>query len=128
MHAIQAFRHSRSSPQIIVFIHPSLRDDWSTLCESHAFSVPHTLVNGGSSRFESVKNGLKAMASIGAEMMNCIIAVHDAARPLVSPKLIDATYQQAKRTGAAALLSEARRVGKGRVRTLIYRWWPDNEK
>lgn len=103
MHAIQAFQRSSSSPQIIVVIHPSLREDWSILCESHAFSAPHILVNGGSSRFESVKNGLKAIASIGAEMAYCVIAVHDAARPLVSPKLIDETYEQAKLTGAAAL-------------------------
>src|SRR3546814_12897820 len=72
MPAIQAFRHSRSSPQIIVVIHPSLRDDWSTVCESHAFSVPHTLVNGGSRRCVRVKNGLKAMASIGGGGLHCI--------------------------------------------------------
>ncbi len=103
MHAIYAFHRSGSSPQIIVVIHPSLLDEWSALCESHAFSVPHTVVGGGTSRFESVKNGLRAIKSLADELTRSIIAVHDAARPLVSTMLIDATYQQAMRTGAAAL-------------------------
>ncbi len=103
MHAIRAFHQSRSSPDVIVVIHPSLRDDWSELCETHAFPVPHTVVDGGNSRFESVRNGLKAIASLGMELRQCLIAVHDAARPLVSPTLIDETYKQAALTGAAAL-------------------------
>src|SRR5690606_23388140 len=103
MHAIYAFYRSDSSPQVIVIIHPSLRDNWSTLCENHAFAVPHTVVNGGNSRFESVKNGLKAIQSLNTELANCVIAIHDAARPLVPPALIDEIYRQATLTGAAAL-------------------------
>ncbi|MEC3881708.1 2-C-methyl-D-erythritol 4-phosphate cytidylyltransferase [Parapedobacter sp. 10938] len=103
MHAMLAFHRSGSSPQIIVVLHPSLRDDWSALCENYRFTVPHTVVNGGKSRFESVKNGLSEIKSTGADLTHSIIAVHDAARPLVSTTLIDKTYQQAARTGAAAL-------------------------
>lgn len=103
MHAIYAFHQSTSSPEIVVVIHPSLCDDWSELCKMHAFSVPHTVINGGSSRFESVKKGLAAIKSLEAEMRHSLIAVHDAARPLVSPTLIDETYKQAARTNAAAL-------------------------
>lgn len=103
MHAILAFHRSISSPQIIVVIHPSLRDDWSALCKAHDFSTPHLLVDGGDSRFQSVKNGLKVINAINTALADCIIAVHDAARPLISPALIDETYQQAMLTGAAAL-------------------------
>ncbi|MGV3763282.1 2-C-methyl-D-erythritol 4-phosphate cytidylyltransferase [Parapedobacter sp.] len=102
MHAIQAFHRSTSSPQIIVVIHPALRDDWSALCLSHAFSVPHAVVSGGKTRFESVKNGLNAIKSTGADLAHCIIAVHDAARPLVPSTLIDNTFRQALRSGTAA--------------------------
>ena len=103
MHAIHAFHQSDSSPQIIVVIHPSLRNDWSTLCKQHHFAVPHTVVTGGNSRFESVKKGLGAIKSMDTEPANCVIAIHDAARPLVLPALIDKTYEQAALTGAAAL-------------------------
>ncbi|MFB2118487.1 2-C-methyl-D-erythritol 4-phosphate cytidylyltransferase [Parapedobacter sp. 2B3] len=103
MHAINAFYRSESSPQLIVVIHPSLRDDWTTLCKRHGFDVPHTVVDGGNSRFESVKNALNAITVAGDTPEDCLIAVHDAARPLISPTLIDKTYLQAARTGTAAL-------------------------
>lgn len=103
MHTIRAFYQSNHSPQIIVSIHPSLSDDWKALCELHHFDIPHTLVNGGHSRFESVKNGLKAIKTMDLELARSIIAVHDAARPLISPTLIDETYRQAALTGAAVL-------------------------
>jgi 2-C-methyl-D-erythritol 4-phosphate cytidylyltransferase len=45
------------------------------------------LVEGGAARSESVRNGLDAVA---AE----IVAVHDAARPLVRPELIDALVEE----------------------------------
>lgn len=103
MHAIHAFHRSRSSPQLIIAVHPSLRADWSALCEKHCFAVPHTVVDGGKTRFESVKNALEVIKSMDLEPAHCMIAVHDAARPLISPALIDKTYQQAALTGAAAL-------------------------
>ena len=103
MHTINAFRRSNSSPHIVVVIPASLRSQWSTLCDAHHFDVPHTITDGGKSRFESVKRGLDAIKSTGADLARSFIAVHDAVRPLISPELIDRTYQQAILTGAAAL-------------------------
>lgn len=103
MHAIQAFYQSASTPKLIVVIHPSLHDSWRSLCEKHQFVLPHTVVNGGKSRFESVKNGLETIKSMDTELADCVIAVHDAARPLISATLIDKTYEQAALNGAAAL-------------------------
>lgn len=103
MHAIRAFYQSNSSPQLIVVINPGMKSDWSALCEQYTFSVKHTVVEGGDNRFESVRNGLKAIQSLDTELANAIIAIHDAARPLISPALIDEAYRQAVRTGAAAL-------------------------
>lgn len=51
---------------------------------------------GGSSRAQSVLNGLRAIPS----HMEWV-AIHDAARPLVSQHLIDETFAAAKRFGAA---------------------------
>lgn len=103
MHAIRAFYQSNSSPQLIVVINPAMKSDWSALCKQYTFSVKHTVVEGGDNRFESVRNGLKAIQSLDTELANAIIAIHDAARPLISPALIDEAYRQAVRTGAAAL-------------------------
>ena len=47
------------------------------------------IVDGGETRFHSVKNGLKWVEGPG------IVAIHDAARPCVSAQLINASYEAA---------------------------------
>ena len=103
MHTINAFHRSNSSPHIVVVIHPSLRSQWSALCKTHAFDVPHTIADGGKSRFESVRSGLNTVRATASDLARSVIAIHDAARPLISPKLIDNTYRQAALTNAVAL-------------------------
>lgn len=66
------------------------------------FSKPVTRVDGGESRQESVMAGLAAV-SLGS----ALVAVHDGARPLVSPDDIDRCVAAASENRAAAL---ARRV------------------
>lgn len=58
------------------------------------------VVAGGSTRAESVKNGLD---SVAAETR--IVAVHDGARPLVSVLEITKTIEKAKEIGAACLVT-----------------------
>jgi len=102
MHTINAFHKCRSAPRIVVVINPALRDQWTAHCEMHGFQLPHTVADGGKSRFESVKNGLGVIKSMGIDLSKTLVAVHDAARPLISPTLIDNVYRQAALTGAAA--------------------------
>src|SRR5690606_36830852 len=103
MHAILAFHRSISSPQIVVVIHPSLRDAWPALCRAHDFSKSRLVVDGGDSRFQSVKNGRTVKKAMIPALADCIIAVHVDARPLISPALLDETFHQAMLTGAARL-------------------------
>jgi len=56
------------------------------------------VVAGGSSRADSVKNGLAAVQA-GVEF----VAVHDAARPLLVKSWIDAVFAKAAESGAAIL-------------------------
>jgi 2-C-methyl-D-erythritol 4-phosphate cytidylyltransferase len=53
---------------------------------------------GGATRQESVRNGLEKVP-MGAE----IVVIHDAARPLVSPALIDRCVEAAQAQGAAVV-------------------------
>ena len=55
---------------------------WNDLCRQHAFSISVTVVEGGASRYESVKNALSAI-----ESSDGIVAVHDGARPLVTERI-----------------------------------------
>lgn len=103
MHTIRAFYQSKHSPQIIVVIPAAQHDYWSDCCKKYSFDIPHAIVGGGQSRFESVKKGLAAIQSVCTDLPRSLIAVHDAVRPLISPDLIDVTFEQAALTGAAAL-------------------------
>lgn len=68
---------------------------WKDLCEQYQFSIPHTIVGGGETRFHSVLNGLNTIEH--AEL----IAVHDGVRPLVSLHTIAACFETAKKLATA---------------------------
>lgn len=56
------------------------------------------IADGGQERFDSVAN---ALALVKPEVD--FVAIHDVARPCVTPALIDAVFAQAEKTGAAIL-------------------------
>ena len=65
------------------------------LCDELGISKIFAVVDGGSHRQDSVRAGLAALPS-EAE----IVAIHDSARPLVTPGLIAATIDSARKTGS----------------------------
>lgn len=70
---------------------------YGELCKLYGISKPVKIVRGGASRLESVYR-----ASLECRSGAAFLAVHDGARPLVTPELIDATITLAYRTNAAA--------------------------
>jgi 2-C-methyl-D-erythritol 4-phosphate cytidylyltransferase len=104
MHAIEAFNYSSFQPQIIVVLPADYHARWSDLCREHNFSIPHQLVNGGETRFHSVKNGLDIIPGDP----DSLIAVHDAARPLTSASIIDEAYLHARVHGNAVTAVKSR--------------------
>jgi 2-C-methyl-D-erythritol 4-phosphate cytidylyltransferase len=95
MHSIERFRSFDNTIGIIVVIPENHFSLWESLKERHSFSVPHTLVKGGTSRFFSVKNGLQEVDE------NAIVAIHDGVRPLVSTNTIMRCYRAAGEFGNA---------------------------
>jgi 2-C-methyl-D-erythritol 4-phosphate cytidylyltransferase len=87
MHAIEVFYDCPQKPKIIVVLGQDLHELWLSLCSTHNFTVPHALVNSGSERFDSVKNGLELISEDG------IVAIHDAARPLVSASVVKTSFE-----------------------------------
>lgn len=69
---------------------------WQSLCSQFAVAVSHQVVSGGDSRFQSVKNGLKALESTSG-----LVAIHDGVRPFVSLEVIGMSYEVAKQKGSA---------------------------
>jgi len=93
MHSIERFRRFDNTIGIIVVIPENQFVLWESLREKHSFSVSHTLVKGGSSRFFSVKNGLQKVED------NAIVAIHDGVRPLVSTNTIIRCFRAAEEFG-----------------------------
>lgn len=81
--SVQSFRKAGVEPVFIV-IDPEYRDAFAGLL---ATLLPTALIDGGKERQDSVRLGLEAIA---AEMPDIThVMIHDAARPLASPQLIE---------------------------------------
>lgn len=89
MHTIEAFYDSDVKPEIILVLSPEYYSLWSELCVKHQFDIPCRLVNAGSERFHSVKNGLELVDE------DSLTAVHDAVRPIVTNELITRCFKLA---------------------------------
>ena len=94
MHTIEKFYSAASSIHIVVVLPKTHHSVWVTLCQKHQFSIPHQICEGGASRFQSVRNGLKLCVE------EAIIAVHDGVRPLINPDLILTLYHEAELNSA----------------------------
>ncbi len=97
-HALDAFMDCDAITEILVICPPERFE----LLDPATFAKPVRRIDGGTERHLSVANGLAAVSPNAG-----LIAVHDAARPLVSQTDILSTIAAAKEHGAASL---ARRV------------------
>ncbi len=95
MHSINAFHEYDASVKIIVALPAMLFSSWQELCNLHSFKIPHTLAEGGTMRFDSVKNALKLITADG------LAAVHDGVRPIVGHGLISRAFDHALHFGNA---------------------------
>ena len=94
-YSIEAFHSFDPSMQIVLVIHPDFLLFWGKLCREFHSSVPFKVVNGGETRFDSVKNGLETIADEG------FVAIHDAARPVISADFIANLFAKAAMYGSA---------------------------
>jgi len=80
MHTIKQFSHFE---EIVLVLPKSQFDYWNGLCKNNNFNQIHILVEGGETRFHSVKNGLDKIDNTS------VVAIHDGVRPLISTALIN---------------------------------------
>lgn len=97
MHTIEAFHSYSTSLEIILVLPEEQQTHWKELCEEYGFTTPHTVVNGGSTRFESSRNGISAIP----DDADGVVGIHDGVRPLVSAAVIDRCYESARENYAA---------------------------
>lgn len=95
MHTIRNFYNFDPHLLIVLVIPDSEIKNWEYLCIQHKFEIPHKLIAGGSTRFQSVKNGLSLALGYN------LIAIHDGVRPLVSHETIERCFNCAAINGTA---------------------------
>ena len=95
MHTIDLFHYYDRRIQIIVCLPESWFSYWESICEQFHFDVPHTLSEGGDTRYHTVKNALPKLKK------GNLVGIHDAVRPLLYRKTIDDCYNAAEEHGAA---------------------------
>lgn len=97
--AMKAFHDEDPATQIILVLNKDYFDVWERLFNSlpEEERILHKVCRGGQSRTESVKNGL----SLVPKAEDVLVAVHDAARPLVNPEMISGGWEAGAAYGAA---------------------------
>lgn len=96
MHTLEVFYKTLPEIDLILVIPEKDFGFWGELCQNYRFSVPHSVVRGGNSRFQSVKNGLDSI-----HLEEGIVAIHDGVRPFVNPEVIRESFEVAKKSGSA---------------------------
>lgn len=86
MRTLETFYTYNPEIQLILVLPRSQQDYWTKLCREYHFSLPHVVVDGGETRFHSVKNGLAFVTSPG------LVGVHDGVRPFVAQEVIARCY------------------------------------
>jgi 2-C-methyl-D-erythritol 4-phosphate cytidylyltransferase len=95
MHTIERFRKFSESIEIITVLPENQLRYWTELQKKYSFDIPHTLVKGGSKRFDSVRHGLQFVNPPG------FVAIHDGVRPLVRIETIQRCFEMAEKYGNA---------------------------
>lgn len=96
-HSIAAFEQTKSVSDIILVGRAERLSEYEKVVALEGFKKVSAVIPGGPRRQDSVRAGLGQLKA-GSEF----VAVHDAARPLVSPELIEEIFQLARRHGGAA--------------------------
>lgn len=99
IHTLRRFDAADSINEIVIAASESLIPQLPDLIQSHGIQKVTAVVLGGRERQDSVRMGFEACDADTCE----VVAVHDAARPLVTPEEINAVVAAARANGAAIL-------------------------
>ena len=97
LRTVRVFQEHPSIKDIVVVTREDLVEEISRLCKANNFDKVRSVVTGGADRSHSVAIGLA-----NAPEYTTHVAIHDGARPLVCPEVIESVVRKAMQTGAAA--------------------------
>jgi 2-C-methyl-D-erythritol 4-phosphate cytidylyltransferase len=96
MHTLEVFYSTLPEIHLVLVIPEKDFGFWGDLCGRYKFEIPHSVIQGGNSRFQSVKNGLGSILSEDG-----LVAIHDGVRPFVDPRVIMDSFELAEKSGSA---------------------------
>jgi 2-C-methyl-D-erythritol 4-phosphate cytidylyltransferase len=97
-HTIDAFERTAPVNEIILVARPDRLKEFEKLVRENDFKKVRRVIAGGEQRQDSVRAGLE---QVNADAT--FVAVHDAARPLVTPEQIERLLELAREHGGATL-------------------------
>lgn len=106
-HSVHRLRRRAEVGRILIAIDPDDQEIWDQECGESLTDLAVELVQGGAERVDSVRNALRWLATSSTTEADASaerwIAVHDAARPLVTDRDLDAVFAAASQSSAAIL-------------------------
>lgn len=84
-YSLKAFQKSKNIDEIIIAGNKNYFTTINDICKKYNITKCKKVVEGGKSRFDSVKNGFYSLNGKKGDL----VIIHDAARPLVSTTMID---------------------------------------
>ena len=112
MHTLKKFYRYDNSIRIILALPKIQIRVWKKFCRDYKFDYKHDIVQGGITRFHSVKNGLSKIKG-----KDHVVAIHDGVRPLVSLETIRRCFKKAESSGNAVPTTDIpesiRKIEKG---------------
>lgn len=97
LHTLKAFQSTDCVDAVLLVARAEDKPFFEQLCEQNGITKLCGIVAGGATRQQSAENSLLALPADAD-----LIAVHDGARPLVTPAIITRVMDAAKAHGAAA--------------------------
>lgn len=97
LHTLRALEAAEAVDGIVLILRAEDREELTAMAHRAGLRKLLAVVEGGNSRQQSVQNGLAAIPTEAT-----LVGIHDGARPLASPQLINAVVRAAEESGAAA--------------------------
>lgn len=97
VHTVRALEQCPLISELVVVTREALLVPVAQLCRDYGFTKVTKVIRGGATRGESVLLGVREITCDPQ-----LIAIHDGARPFLSPEVADAVIRQAQAGGAAA--------------------------
>jgi len=104
IHTVRSLTRSTRIARVILVVAAERETLCRAMVEAHGpFSIPVRLVHGGLERQDSVRLGLAALDAACE-----VVVIHDAARPFITPEIIDQSIIVAAEVGGALVAVQVR--------------------